>query len=310
VQNPLLVDGRAFDFGVYVLISSIEPLRIYRWKGDIMLRFFSELYHPFDAKNISKFVAMEDFYHYWEIPSLEGTEKLEFSCQDALDHILLKQGADLSKIWKEIDDAIVSLTLTKVAQISRYVKLFQRVRSTRRGGLFELLRFDFILDDQMKLFLMEINMSPDMEAVKARENVTFEQLVHDTITLMGGARRLNLEPVCVGNTVQCPGSSEDNRAESEMLSAAKDVAVNLNDCINCNESCDHEACALCLSCLPRSTLLDFLQSHREHHRRGRMKRLFPTKMYSQEKIMKRLSEPDRLSVKWFKAKCESDADWC
>lgn len=30
IDNPLLIDGHAFDLGVYVLISSIDPLRIYR----------------------------------------------------------------------------------------------------------------------------------------------------------------------------------------------------------------------------------------------------------------------------------------
>lgn len=30
IENPLLVDGHAFDLGVYVLITSIDPLRIYR----------------------------------------------------------------------------------------------------------------------------------------------------------------------------------------------------------------------------------------------------------------------------------------
>lgn len=36
VENPLLIDGHAFDLGVYVLITSLKPLRIYRYLGNII----------------------------------------------------------------------------------------------------------------------------------------------------------------------------------------------------------------------------------------------------------------------------------
>lgn len=38
VDNPLLVDGHKFDIGVYTIITSIEPLRVYIYNGDILFR--------------------------------------------------------------------------------------------------------------------------------------------------------------------------------------------------------------------------------------------------------------------------------
>lgn len=38
IQNPLLVDGYKFDIGVYTIITSIEPLRVYIYNGDILFR--------------------------------------------------------------------------------------------------------------------------------------------------------------------------------------------------------------------------------------------------------------------------------
>lgn len=38
VHNPLLVDGYKFDIGVYTIITSIQPLRVYIFEGDVLFR--------------------------------------------------------------------------------------------------------------------------------------------------------------------------------------------------------------------------------------------------------------------------------
>jgi tubulin monoglycylase TTLL15 len=38
VGRPLLVDGHKFDIGVYTIQTSIDPLRVYIYNGDMLLR--------------------------------------------------------------------------------------------------------------------------------------------------------------------------------------------------------------------------------------------------------------------------------
>lgn len=38
VQNPFLVDGFKFDVGVYTMLTSVDPLRVYIYDGDALLR--------------------------------------------------------------------------------------------------------------------------------------------------------------------------------------------------------------------------------------------------------------------------------
>ena len=38
VHNPLLIDGHKFDVGVYVILTSVEPLRVYWYAGDVLFR--------------------------------------------------------------------------------------------------------------------------------------------------------------------------------------------------------------------------------------------------------------------------------
>lgn len=57
LHNPFLIDGHAFDFGVFVLITSFDPVRVYRYDADVLFRFCEEKYHPFDPKNTNKYVV-------------------------------------------------------------------------------------------------------------------------------------------------------------------------------------------------------------------------------------------------------------
>lgn len=58
---------RKFDFGIYVVITSIEPLRVYVYNGDILLRFCSENYLPLNVKNVNKYVVGDDYTPLWEV---------------------------------------------------------------------------------------------------------------------------------------------------------------------------------------------------------------------------------------------------
>jgi hypothetical protein len=46
VKKPYLIDNRMFDIGIYVLVTSFDPLRAYKFDKEILLRFCSEDYHP------------------------------------------------------------------------------------------------------------------------------------------------------------------------------------------------------------------------------------------------------------------------
>ena len=70
VQDPMLIDGYKFDIGVYTMITSIDPLRIYVYTGDCLVRFCPKKYHPFDQKDRDKYVVHDDYRPTWEVPVL------------------------------------------------------------------------------------------------------------------------------------------------------------------------------------------------------------------------------------------------
>lgn len=52
IPNPLLIDGLKFDMRIYVLITCIQPLRIFMYK-DGLARFATQLFAPLNETNMN-----------------------------------------------------------------------------------------------------------------------------------------------------------------------------------------------------------------------------------------------------------------
>lgn len=72
----LLIDGYRFDFGVFFRVSSVDPLRIYRYKGDVTSRFSSE------SLRLAKYFRETSVL---EIPSLSKYIKVGYSIKNAME---------------------------------------------------------------------------------------------------------------------------------------------------------------------------------------------------------------------------------
>lgn len=98
----------------------------------------------------------------------------------------------------------------------------------------------------------------------------------------------------------------------EMLSSLKNVAIDPSTCIinNCSENCSIKACNLCATCLSEPDLQHLKQAYREHTRRGGFKRIFPSSAHFEDKFVAKMMTKTKMSSKWFKAKCQKDAEWC
>jgi tubulin monoglycylase TTLL15 len=123
MDKPFTIDGHAFDFGVFAVITSVDPLRVYRY-GDALLRFCEEEYYPFDATNRNKYVVKDGSIPPYEMPSFKKIyEKYQFSVTSIFERLIEKKGFNVNKFWAMIDDAIASIVMNSENYILRKVSI-------------------------------------------------------------------------------------------------------------------------------------------------------------------------------------------
>ena len=55
-----------------------------------------------------------------------------------------------------------------------------------KDAFFEMVRFDFVLDEDLNVYLMEANMSPNLSSAHFPANrLLYEQVIHSMLRLVG-----------------------------------------------------------------------------------------------------------------------------
>jgi tubulin polyglutamylase TTLL4 len=164
ISNPYLINGSKFDLRLYVLVTSFNPLRIYLYP-DGLARFASAKYSD-DAKDLkdryvhltnysinklsSQYTANEDANacqgHKWTI-----TKLLEY---------MSKQGIDTKSLWKNLQQLVIKTIITGESPIHQLCE----ENMLSRYNCYELFGVDVLLDENLKPWLLEVNISPSLHS--------------------------------------------------------------------------------------------------------------------------------------------------
>ena len=119
----------------------------------------------------------------------------------ALFKFLKTKRQDTDALWNKIYDLIIKTVISieplVVAQVKRY--------GIKRHNCFDLLGFDVLLDDAMKPWLIEVNLSPSMNNDSPLDHRIKTNLLADTLTLIG-LRRIDRRQERM-NAIRSRGSS-------------------------------------------------------------------------------------------------------
>jgi hypothetical protein len=201
---------RKYVLRLYVLISSIAPLRVY-------------LYHQGFAKLASAPYDIDDIenrYSHLTNPDINALNTdadvpVEFVDLDRYREWLREQGHDDQALFDRVRDLV---TLTAIAAVEPMRERTRKLGVDARG-CYELLGVDCLIDEDLKPWLLECNLSPSVGVCAAPETggqveeQIKRQLVTDMAALVG---LLQAEPEAAPAD---PGARIRHDAERELVRA-------------------------------------------------------------------------------------------
>ncbi|CRK91774.1 CLUMA_CG005406, isoform A [Clunio marinus] len=266
VEDPYLINGHKFDLNIYVGISSVDPIRVYYYDKTYNLRFCEKPYNPNNFDDLDTYVISDNYIPGLEFPVIRKYTDHGYLAKEALHLYFIEQGINPKIIVDQIEDAISSIVLQKAPKMLKKVEELKAANG--KNHFIELVRFDFILDAKLKLYLMEVNMSPNLQAhpkMRAHKPI-YENLVYNFLNLVG-----------IGTTISDKSLGQFTEDESSFVLNDHSISVTPDICLNrpCNETCDSTQCDLCLNCMSDSFKYDLKLAFWEHMNMGEFSRAVP-----------------------------------
>jgi len=185
IENPMLIQGLKFDLRIYVLVTSYTPLRAYVYKEGLT-RFASSPYNMDPSclndayRHLTNYSVNKTALNFVENQEEELDNYGHKWSLSALNRHLKCVGIDINLMWARINDLIVKTLLSVEPSIAA------KTRSLgAQNNCFECYGFDVLVDDQLKPWLLEVNLSPSMQADSPLDWKVKSSLLADAFNIVG-----------------------------------------------------------------------------------------------------------------------------
>ncbi|XP_033108260.1 tubulin polyglutamylase TTLL4-like [Anneissia japonica] len=281
LAKPFLINGSKFDLRVYVYVTSFDPLRIYVFE-DGLTRFatmkysssmkslsnkFMHLTNYSINKNNSDFTPNEDHTacegHKWTLKALWGYMK--------------RMGIDTKAIWDNIKDLVVKTIISGESSITSMTKANVR----HRYSVHELFGFDILLDENLKPWILEVNISPSLHSNSPLDISVKGSMIKDLLNLAGFQipEKREVYPNLINN-----GNNSDQYKNVIMDKRCWNTHVEKHErakhAFYTQKYIDDQCRASVVDLLTPDDLCILIETEDEFSRRGGFQRVFPSPVSS------------------------------
>uniref|UniRef100_A0A8U7MT30 Tubulin tyrosine ligase like 4 n=1 Tax=Corvus moneduloides TaxID=1196302 RepID=A0A8U7MT30_CORMO len=185
LHKPYLIGGKKFDLRLYVYVTCYDPLRVYLFK-DGLVRFASCKYSSSMDSLSNKFMHLTNYSVNKKNTEYKSNSD-ETACQGhkwalkALWSYLTQKGVNSEAIWEKIKDIVIKTIIASEPYVNSLVKMYVR----RPYCCHELFGFDIMLDENLKPWILEVNISPSLHSNSPLDVSIKGQMIRDLLNLAG-----------------------------------------------------------------------------------------------------------------------------
>ncbi|KAM4608469.1 tubulin monoglutamylase TTLL4 [Polymixia lowei] len=185
LHKPYLISGNKFDLRIYVYVTSYDPLRIYIF-SDGLVRFASCKYSSSMKSLSNKFMHLTNYSVNKKNAEYQSNSD-DKACQGhkwalkALWQYLGAKGINTTLIWEKIKDIVIKTIIASDPYVNTLLKMHLR----SAYSCHELFGFDIMLDENLKPWVLEVNISPSLHSNTALDVSIKGQMIRDLLNLAG-----------------------------------------------------------------------------------------------------------------------------
>jgi len=299
IPNPLLIDGYKFDLRIYVVVLSFDPLKVYI-NDEGLVRLATEKFSAAPETLDSRTMHLTNYSVNKSSPAFvqnrdgTGGNKENGACAEErppskwslaelrthFERHELNYGAMFDRIKDLVIKTLIAVegpmqdTWCKALEEEDRGWAARGPGGVHRASCFEMYGFDVLVDDELKPWLLEVNICPSLSSGSPLDKRIKTKFVADTFTLVG----VRPPPALWRRT-----NGSVKRTSSDVIGTARDD----REYVGCTLPPDvlaKRAARLAAAESPADALALFdetdwemvLDSHDEDMRSGGLERIFPT----------------------------------
>ncbi|CAF1532309.1 unnamed protein product [Adineta ricciae] len=179
ISRPLLIKGRKFDMRVHWLVAWTKPLIVFYNHHASVIRLSLNLYREYDfdrATHLTNLSVQEHHYRY--ATSQEDTGMTMQQLNQYFNKCFRPFHPQLCEDW------VLTVMQDRMHTIIRQVIRASKHKLERIAGHFGLFGCDFLLDENFRLWLLEVNDNPGVGWGNTQVNTTTKPLFEETLNIV------------------------------------------------------------------------------------------------------------------------------